>query len=627
MVTMKNFLVAALVLVCLRPEYSLAQSAADRAYIKAKTDTSRLRTIARTLETIRKERASNLKQFDSVIVYKNGQRAFLSGLDVDGNPVYDTDDNFSAAITSGIDKIWKGSTFDLSGCGIEIGHWEAGGVALAGHRELIGRVTHAESVEATSHATHTAGTMIGTGVSNGARGMAPCATIVSRKSNNDIAEMAVFAAEGGILSSHSYSRGNPDGNITEYGQYNEDARELDELLFNAPYLTMTKSASNTRDDGVNEDDQGYDILFTLATAKNLIVVGGVDDVPNYTTPEAVRFYASSSWGPTDDWRVKPDLSANAVEVFSASHEDENAYDTKSGTSMSTPVVSGAVALLQEYYHTQNGVYMKAATVKALLLNTTKELGENDGPDFQNGWGLLDAEKAAMVIQDNTDGLGIRELSLAEGGTHTSTIQADGSSSYSLTIAWSDPAGALTVGNDSQVPVLINDLDVRISGNGNTYEPWVLTPNSTSDNFTHAASKGDNFRDNVERIDIDLLPAGTYTVTVTHKGTLVNGMQDFSMVMSTSDPRIVTSVEGEALASAILLYPNPSNGNLNITIPDHLNAKRYRVTILDLQGRPVYKRAFAEKEMVINTSEVGSGIYMALIEVENQSFKKRVVIKK
>lgn len=624
---MKNFLIAALVLICLGQEYSFAQSAADRAYIKTKTDTSQLRATARRLEAIRKERTSNLKQFDSVIVYKNGQRAFLSGIDKDGNPVYDADDNFSAAITSGIDKIWKGSTFDLSGCGIEIGHWEAGGVALAGHIELTGRIRHAESVDATSHATHTAGTMIGTGVSNGARGMAPCATIVSRKSDDDIAEMAVFAAEGGILSNHSYSRGNPDGNITEYGQYNEDSEGLDELLFNAPYLSMFKSASNTRNDGVNEDDQGYDILFTLATSKNVIVVGGVDDVFNYTTPGAVSFYASSSWGPTDDWRIKPDLSANAVEVFSASNEDAGAYDTKSGTSMSTPVATGAAALLQEYYHSQNGVYMKSATVKALLLNTTKELGEHDGPDFQNGWGLLDAEKAAIVIQSNADGSAIRELNLMEGATYTSTIQADGSSSYSLTIAWSDPAGTPTLGNDNQAPVLINDLDVRISGNGNTYEPWVLMPNPTSDNFTQGATKGDNFRDNVERIDIDVLPAGTYTVSVTHKGTLVNGMQDFSIVMSTGTPTVITSLEDEALASAILLYPNPSNGSLNITIPNDLNAETYRVTIVDLQGRPVYKHAFAEKEMVIDTSEIGSGLYMAIIEVENQSFKKRVVIEK
>ncbi|MCE7993905.1 MAG: S8 family serine peptidase [Roseivirga sp.] len=622
---MRNFLIAALILVCLGQQDSFAQTAADRAYIKANTNVSQLRAMAKRLQEA--QSPVTLRQFDSVIVHKNGQKAFLSGIDKNGNPVYDHDDNFSAAITSGIDKIWRGSTFDLSGCDIQIGHWEAGGVALAGHREFGGRVSHAESAEVTSHATHTAGTMIGEGVSNGARGMAPCATIVSRRSNNDVTEMSLFAAEGGILSSHSYSRGNPDGNIPEYGQYNADSRELDELLFNAPYLSVSKSASNTRDDGVNEDDQGYDILFTRATSKNLIVVGGVDDVSNYTGPEDVHFYASSSWGPTDDWRIKPDLSANAVEVFSANNTANDAYDTKSGTSMSTPVVTGAIALLQEYYHNQNSVYMKAATVKALLLNTTRELGEHDGPDFQNGWGLLNAEKAANVIMANTSGTAIRELNLVQDDTYTTTIQADGTSSFSLTIAWTDPAGTISVGADSQVPVLVNDLDVRISGNGETYEPWVLTPNSTSDNFTAAALKGDNFRDNVERIDIDQLPAGTYTVTVTHKETLTNGMQDFSMVMSTGEVRIVTSVEERPSLNTISLYPNPSNGTLTLSVPDNISAPSYQVTIVDLQGRTVYSGKFKEKEMTLNTSRMKSGIYITVVKAGSQTFQKRLIIER
>ncbi len=625
MVIMKIFLITALLSVFLGQQRLSAQAASDRAYIQAKTKVSQLRAMAKKLEETRVPVASS--QFDTVIVYKNGQRAFLSGIDQNGNPVYDHDDNFSAAITSGIDKIWKGSSFDLSGCDIQIGHWEAGGVALVGHREFGGRLSHAESAEVTSHATHTAGTMIGEGVSNGARGMAPCATIISRRSNNDIAEMALFAADGGILSNHSYSRGNPDGNIPEYGQYNANSRELDELLFNAPYLSMSKSASNTRDDGVNEDDQGYDILFTLATAKNPIVVGGVDDVPNYTKPEAVRFYASSSWGPTDDWRIKPDLSANAVEVFSANNEANDSYDTKSGTSMSTPVVTGAVALLQEYYHNQNSVYMKAATVKALLLNTTRELGEHDGPDFQNGWGLLNAEKAANVIKGNTAGEAIRELNLVQGGTYTTTIQSDGLTSFALTIAWTDPAGTISVGADNQFPILVNDLDLRVSGNGETYEPWVLTPNSTSDNFTNAATKGDNFRDNVERIDVDQLPAGTYTVTVTHKGDLENGMQDFSMVMSTGEARIVTSVEEAPNLDGVLLYPNPSGGDLRLELPDYLITGSYQVQIMDLQGRTVYKGTFDKKTATINTLDMKSGIYMAIVKLGNRTFKQRLIIER
>lgn len=71
--------------------------------------------------------------------------------------------------------------------------------------------------------------------------------------------------------------------------------------------------------------------------------------------------------------------------------------------MSTPVVAGTIALLQQYYHDLNNVYMKAATMKALLICTTDEAGRYDGPDFQNGWGLLNAEIAADVITRNDKG--------------------------------------------------------------------------------------------------------------------------------------------------------------------------------------------------------------------------------
>ena len=40
-------------------------------------------------------------------------------------------------------------------------------------------------------------------------------------------------------------------------------------------------------------------------------------------------------------------------------------------------------------------------------------------------------------------------------------------------------------------------------------------------MTNAATKGDNIRDNVERVDIAAPTSGNYTVRVTHKGNLVN----------------------------------------------------------------------------------------------------------
>jgi len=99
-----------------------------------------------------------------------------------------------------------------------------------------------------------------------------------------------------------------------------------------------------------------------------------------------------------------------------------------------------------------------------------------------------------------------------------------------TVAWTDPVGAVTTTNLLNNPSLklIHDLDIRILKGSTTYMPWVLDPANPS----AAAVKGDNFRDNVERIEIDdVVPGETYTIQITHKGILQRGSQVFSLILS------------------------------------------------------------------------------------------------
>ncbi|WP_159038452.1 S8 family serine peptidase [Brumimicrobium mesophilum] len=608
-----------------------AQNEQDRKTIIEQTNTSALKAIsdrhkAQYISALEKAQKEGIPL---KITNSKNEIGHFSGFDSMGKPVYDFDDNENAAITSRIDRIRDGGTsgLDLDGDGIEIGHWEAGGLALTTHQEFDGRVTHMENFAVSSHSTHTAGTMIGSGIDTDARGMASSATIVSRQSGNDESEIADFGAAGGLVSNHSYSSGNPNGSIPSYGLYNNNASEWDEILFNAPYLTACKSAGNTRNDGVNTGDNGYDILYTTATSKNLLCIGAVNDISLYVNPSSVNQSSFSSWGPTDDWRIKPDLVANGVSMYSADNGGDDDYGVKSGTSMSTPTVTGAIALLQQHYHNENSVYMKSATVKALLLGTTDEAGANDGPDFENGWGLLNAERASEVISNHGTTSRINELSLTNGNTYTTTFKSDGSKPIALTIVWTDPFGNPVTGTtDNQTPMLVNDLDVRISGNSLVYEPWVMTPNATSDNFTDAATKGDNFRDNIERIDIDTIPAGEYTVSVSHKGSLENGFQDFSLVINGISVSTVDLKESQTEEISILVYPNPTeNGLLNVTIPEELNGGNYEIQMLDLLGKIMIKESHTNKNIKINVSDLNTGSYILRVLVGGKSFKKMVVV--
>jgi hypothetical protein len=471
--------------------------------------------------------------------------------------------------------------------------------------------------------------MIGSGVKSYARGMASGATIVARKSNYDESELADFASKGGILSNHSYSSGDPDGYVPEYGMYTYNSSEWDEIMYNAPYLTICKSAGNNRNDDVNVDDKGYDLIFTLAACKNLITIGAVEDLFYYQDASSVVQSAFSNWGPTDDWRIKPDITANGVGLYSANNITNASYISKSGTSMSSPSVCGSIALLQQHFHNMNQVYMKSATVKALLFCTTDEAGEHDGPDFQSGWGLMNTARAAELISEKDKTALIEELSLNNGEVFTKDVAVDGSSPIAITINWTDPVGDLTFGEDNQTPVLVNDLDLRLMANGFVYEPWTFTPNESSTNFTDAASHGDNFRDNTERIDIKDIPAGIYTIKISHKGSLVEGHQDFSLVASgLSETNVTATNQLIKNCSAIKMFPTPlTTGYLFIHFPDEFKTENTSLFIFDVSGRLIKNIFLQANQNQVDLSDLKPGFYIAKIRQNKSALLSREIIVK
>lgn len=601
-----------------------AQNAEDKAYIRENTNIEALQAIQQRIKA-RQEKYDTIPHADSIILI-NGQTAYFSGFTPDGQPMYDVDDNLGSILTHHADEIKTGGVtgLDLDGSGIEIGHWEAGGLARHTHVELQGKVFHQESANITSHATHTAGTMVSEGYDEQAQGFAPEATILSWQSNDDEAEVVDFAMDGGILSNHSYGSGNPNGSLEGYGKYSFNSGEWDDILYNAPYLFSCKSAGNTRNDGVNTADQGYDLIYTVGVSKNVMTIGAVVDLLDYQGPQSVQQSSFSSWGPTDDWRIKPDIVANGVSLYSCDDPNDSAYTVKSGTSMSAPSVTGSVALLQQYYYQLTGVYMKAATLKALLINTAEEAGAEEGPDFQNGWGLMNARKAADLITDQGENSFIKETSIENGAAYFKTFYFDGTSPVHVTIAWNDPGTLPLNGTDNTTPLLVNDLDMRFFSTDSTYLPWMLEPNMAANNFEDPALRGDNYRDNVERIDISSLPAGNYTVLVTHKDILHNGYQDFSLVISgmTNTTAATTNFENEP---QFKIYPNPAQEQVTIEFLDIQGQSTAQLQIFDFQGRLVRQKQISQSQEVLNTSELSPGVYMIQVKREHSIFQEKLII--
>ena len=292
---------------------------------------------------------------------------------------------------------------------------------------------------------------------------------------------------------------------------------------------MVKSAGNDGQRNYNSlplnGNAMYDKLGPRANAKNGLVVAATYDANIATNGNLISVTLASftSPGPTDDLRIKPDISGNGVRLYSTYDTSDNSYGSISGTSMATPSVTGSLLLLQQHYTNLNYSFMRAATLKALTLHTADDINTT-GPDAFSGWGLLNMKKAAEAISNKGVSSIIKELTLASGTTYTTTINSDGINPLMASISWTDPAGVANTGTANlTTAVLVNDLDIRITKATTTYTPYRLT--SVASN-----GKGDNKVDPFERIDVDNA-SGRYTLTVSHKGTLSSGNQQYSLIVT------------------------------------------------------------------------------------------------
>jgi chitodextrinase len=412
--------------------------------------------------------------------------------------------------------------------------WD-GGLARTTHQEYDGpggnnRFSIGDnSTTLNFHAAHVTGTVIAYGAQANAKGMAPQASGVGHDWNSDKAEVATQAANGMLLSNHSYGFVGEQLPDYYFGAYITDSRDWDELMFNAPYYLMVKAAGNDgNQDAYNgaplDGNSAYDKLSGSATAKNNMVVANANDanINADGTLSSVTINSSSSEGPTDDLRIKPDITGNGTQVYSSYESSDTAYNSITGTSMASPNVMGSLLLLQQHHNQTKGAYMRAATLKGLALHTADDAGMV-GPDPVFGWGLMNTKKAAEVISTEGTSSKISELTLTSGQSYQITVNSDGINDLMASISWTDRAGIATTATNSNTAVLVNDLDVRITKNGATFLPWRLTSVNTN-------GLGDNTKDPYERISV-ANASGTYTITVTHKGSLVGSSQNYSLIVT------------------------------------------------------------------------------------------------
>jgi hypothetical protein len=457
-------------------------------------------------------------------------------------------------------------TYSLDGSGIDVLVYDGGQVG--DHPDFGTRLTHGDSTDVSDHSTHVAGTVGGDGSESAGdggaawqwRGIAPNVDIVSYgyewdttgtlfytnmgDINNDWDDAKnVHGVEIGTASLGSNLAWNHAIDPIDYscdyeGNYGQTSQLMDNVVrgsLGEPYIT-TWAAGNERGGACGSQ---YSTTAPPACAKNPIHVGATNSNNDSMT-------SFSSWGPCDDGRLKPTIVAPGCQSSGdfATHstiadlfinersrncvndpmDPDNGddycypYDNMCGTSMATPAVAGIIALmLQQYRDTFNtaGEFLPS-TAKALLMNTAADLG-NTGPDFQFGYGHVDAQAAVDAV---IDGL-FRESSMgATAEVDWYAIQVPpGAAQLQVSLAWDDPAVApLTT------PALVNDLDLALlDPDGALHLPWVLNPGSPGD----AATTGTDNLNNQEQVTIDSPDDGVWRVRVT--GTAVpDAPQSYSL---------------------------------------------------------------------------------------------------
>jgi Subtilase family len=402
---------------------------------------------------------------------------------------------------------------NLTGNGVRMGQWDGG--KAGPHLDFLNRIIIRDNVTSDDHHTHVAGTMLGAGLIDPfARGMAPKASLYSYDYNGSVStEVATsLSTDSIVISQNSWGYGDGFVNCTVKDPYNSESRAQDININNYPYFLHVHSAGNSQAVCVG----GWGTT-TGKAAKNTLVVA------NVSAADAIN--SSSSFGPTQDGRLKPEISGMGVSVYSTLPNNQY-VGGYTGTSMATPGISGTMAQLFERFRQLNSNSNPIASLmKAVACNTAKDLG-NAGPDYKFGFGRINGLQAVRVLETNRYAVN----TVANAATNSINISVPaGVTRLRVMLAWSDPAATANAN-----PALVNDLDLVVKDPSNvSVLPWTLDPANPANVAVRAA----NHRDVMEQVTIDNPATGNYTLQVSGFSVPSGPSQQYAITWEIESPYI------------------------------------------------------------------------------------------
>lgn len=601
---MRNFLIIFLI-----TNFCFSQNVDERKVIKSSYNFFEINKLKKKFENTFISQQKLIADFKKKNKNVESENSSLQRI-YDGFPIFFSIHNDESAKTIRANELYEGGSlgFDLSGSKIVAGVWD-GGKVRSTHKEFTdSRIVLGDNHDVLSnHATHVAGTIVSAGVDPRSRGIAYKASAKTYYWDSDLVEMTAFGSDGYLVSNHSYGYTITSFPNWRFGAYDQTSLDFDLISELLPYYQIVVSAGNSRNSSHPQVSlkQGYDLLTGATLSKNCLTVAAINHVPKYEGASSIVMSNFSNYGPPDDGRIKPDIAAKGVNVYSTVSSADDAYDgAYNGTSMAAPAITGMISLLQEHHFKLYGKYMKAATVRGLICHTADEAGSNDGPDYEFGWGLANAVNSARLISNKGTSSSIEERLLLDKEVFQTEINISQLQDFSVSLSWTDPASTVNKSGeeDNRTAKLVNDLDIEVIKDGQTFYPWKLDPIEPTKAATNIS---DNVVDNIEKVFIKNALPGTYQIRVSHKGTLLKGDQEFSLIADAANGLTLSSKDF-SIEKSIQIYPNPAQDFVSFSLPSEFNLKSIKV--YDVLGKEV----LSTNEFSNNQLRIGSlnkGVYL------------------
>ena len=372
-------------------------------------------------------------------------------------------------------------------------------------------------------------------------------------------------------------------------------RKLDAVVWTHRQLYVVAQA--------NSGEFGFS---NYGAAKNSLAVGAVADAG-----DIARF---SSWGPTADGRLAPQVVATGVGLMSAQGDGaEGGYTAQSGTSMAAPSVAGVAALLlaaspahREHPALARAQLMASAIKPDIWLDDPEAfaLDNSGGPAaLQNQYGLGKVSTHTAVLNRNReDGWvsGAAAVTLEDGEFGHQDIEVPaGARRLEVVLTWDEPPA------DTISASVLNDLDL-----------WV-DHRADCDGGRCGEYSSRSLVDNVEWVVVRDPPPGTYRLQVLGErihGEAPRAALAWTVVRGATTPQLrVTAAQRRAYAEEKDLYTVDltiaadayiaAGATLRIDGVDELVVPGSSISRQDNADGPPYKRS---EGRVIALGEIAAG---------------------